>query len=65
MAHKYYGDKSLWWVIAVANNNVTKGSIFPIPGTQLRIPSNIGKILGDLEKIIKVPVFTLKDFFEK
>ena len=38
LAHQYYGDSTLWWYIAKANNmkfnNVT-------PGTVLRIPSSI------------------------
>jgi hypothetical protein len=38
IAYSYYGDSELWWIISVANNNITKGSMFPIPGTQLRIP---------------------------
>ena len=38
IAYSYYGDSELWWIISVANNNITQGSIFPIPGTQLRIP---------------------------
>jgi hypothetical protein len=29
----------------MANNNITKGSMFPIPGTQLRIPADISTIL--------------------
>jgi hypothetical protein len=40
LAYSYYRDVNLWWIIAAANNNVTKGSLFPIPGTQLRIPIN-------------------------
>jgi hypothetical protein len=46
LAYIYYGESELWWVISVANNNVTKGSIFPIPGTQLRIPADLGGILS-------------------
>ena len=45
LAYSYYNDATLWWVIAAANNNVTKGSMFPIPGTQLRIPSDLSAIL--------------------
>ena len=46
LAYNYYRDSELWWIIAVANNNVTKGSIFPIPGTQLRIPGDLNGILN-------------------
>lgn len=46
LAYIYYGESELWWVISVANNNVTNGSIFPIPGTQLRIPADLNGILN-------------------
>jgi hypothetical protein len=45
LAYSYYNDINLWWVIAAANNNATNGSMFPIPGTQLRIPTNINTVL--------------------
>jgi hypothetical protein len=45
LAYSYYKDAELWWVISVANNNVTKGSMFPTPGTQLRIPTNINEVM--------------------
>jgi hypothetical protein len=45
LAYTYYSDSTLWWVISMANNNITKGTLFPIPGTQLRIPTNIGFVL--------------------
>ena len=44
-AFVYYGDSTLWWVIAMANNNITKGALYPAPGTQLRIPTNINGVL--------------------
>jgi hypothetical protein len=46
IAYSYYNDAELWWVISIANNNVTNGSIFPQPGTQLRIPININYVLN-------------------
>jgi hypothetical protein len=46
LAFSYYNDSTLWWVISMANNNVTKGSMFPIPGTQLRIPTNLAGVLS-------------------
>ena len=54
IAYSYYNDAELWWVISIANNNVTNGSIFPQPGTQLRIPTNINYVLNlfDAENII-------------
>jgi len=46
LAYSYYRDSTLWWIISMANNNVTKGSLFPEPGTQLRIPTNINAVLS-------------------
>ena len=45
LAYSYYRDSTLWWVISMANNNVTRGSLFPEPGTQLRIPTNINAVI--------------------
>lgn len=46
IAYSYYRDATLWWIIAVANNNITKGALYPAPGTQLRIPTNINSVLS-------------------
>ena len=46
MAYTYYRDSELYWVISIANNNVTKGSLFPIPGTQMRVPTDLNNILN-------------------
>jgi hypothetical protein len=46
LAYSYYRDSTLWWIISAANNNVTKGSLFPEPGTQLRIPTNINSVIS-------------------
>jgi hypothetical protein len=53
LAYKYYLDSEMWWIIAMANNNMTKGSLFPMPGTQLRIPSNINGIIEQFNKFNK------------
>ena len=45
LAYQYYNDSNLWWVIAFANNNITKGSMFPVPGTQLRIPIDLSNVM--------------------
>jgi len=50
LAYSYYGDSTLWWVIAIANNNVTKGALYPVPGTQLRIPTDINSVLQQYEQ---------------
>jgi hypothetical protein len=50
LAYSYYNDVNLWWVISVANNNATNGSMFPAPGTQLRIPTNISSVLSSFNR---------------
>ena len=46
LANSYYNDSTLWWVISMANNNITKGALYPTPGTQLRIPTDINYVLN-------------------
>jgi len=45
LAYSYYNDSTLWWVISMANNNITKGALYPNPGIQLRIPTDINAVL--------------------
>lgn len=45
LANTYYKDPSLWWVISVANSNITFGSMFPEPGIQLRIPTDLTTVI--------------------
>ena len=40
LAQQYYGDSSLWWVIANANGNLDKSSLTPPLGSQIRITAN-------------------------
>jgi hypothetical protein len=53
IAYTYYNDSEMWWIISMANNNMTKGSLFPIPGTQLRIPTNINNIIEQFNQFNK------------
>jgi hypothetical protein len=53
LAYSYYNDISLWWVISMANNNITKGALYPTPGTQLRIPTNITQVIQLFEQYNK------------
>lgn len=50
LAFNFYGETSLWWVIASANS-LSGDSIYLTPGTQLRIPSNVMGILNDYKLI--------------
>tara|TARA_R110000765_G_scaffold210467_2_gene315672 strand:- start:87 stop:389 length:303 start_codon:yes stop_codon:yes gene_type:complete len=45
LSHQYYGDQTLWWIIAVANDLGKHGMIVP-PGIQLRIPTDTSSILS-------------------
>lgn len=49
LAQTYYGDSSLWWVIAKANG--IKGKVILSSRDIIRIPSNISKILEDFKKL--------------
>jgi len=49
IAHTFYGDASLWWVIAKANG--ISGKIVIPSRTTLRIPSNIPKIISNFKKL--------------
>ena len=44
LAYKYYGDPTLWWVIALANG-IGKGRMSIPSGIQIRVPFNINEIL--------------------
>jgi phage tail protein X len=44
LAYKYYGDPTLFWIIALVNN-LGKGRLSVPSGLQLRIPVNINDIL--------------------
>lgn len=39
LALNYYSDITLWWVISRANPSQPNDSLYPTPGSQLRIPS--------------------------
>lgn len=51
LAQQFYGDKSLWWLIPLANNNINKNSLYPPVGIQLRIPSDVNDILFEYKKL--------------
>lgn len=46
----YYKSVEYYWVLIVANN-LPGDSIFVKPGTQLRIPSDLERILADYESL--------------
>jgi len=50
LAHKYYGDETLWWIIAKANS-LRDGKFALSAGQHLRIPQDIDQILAALRTI--------------
>ena len=49
LAHKFYGDVTLWWVIAKANG--LKGKMYAPQNTEIRIPGNVSKVLEDFNNL--------------
>ena len=47
LAHQFYGDSTLGWIIASANN-IHNASFGLVDGTVLRIPKDISQILTQL-----------------
>jgi nucleoid-associated protein YgaU len=45
IAYDFYGDSTLWWTIAMANN-LPGDSMFPPPGMYLRVPQNVADLLS-------------------
>ena len=50
LAHKYYGDVSLWWIIAKANG-LDSAHIGLEMDKQIRIPIDISPILNKLKEM--------------
>ena len=46
LAFKFYGDVSLYWIIARANNLI-KGGLGVEPGIRLRIPTDTESVLNE------------------
>jgi hypothetical protein len=49
IAFDFYGDSTLWWIIAMAND-IPGDSMYPPMGFQLRIPNNSADALNSYEK---------------
>jgi len=50
LAKKYYGDETLWWIIARANN-LPGYKLSTTVNKQLRIPGNISLIMNTLKQL--------------
>ena len=51
LALNYYGDSSLWWIIATANPNIGLSTLVIPEGVQIRIPNNISATINDFRLI--------------
>lgn len=55
LAQQFYGDISLWWIIATGNPEVLSlNSLFIPVGTEIRIPTNISlakSLFNDINRI--------------
>jgi hypothetical protein len=53
LAQDIYGDSSLWWILASANN-LPGDSLVPPIGQQLRIPSDIQSVINNYDSVNKI-----------
>jgi len=51
LANQYYNDKSLWWIISIANPSVTQNTLYPPQGVQIRIPTNITSVINSYNRL--------------
>lgn len=54
LANQFYNDVRLWWVISTANPHIIRRDSYALKtDLEIRIPSNITKILDEFDKINK------------
>tara|TARA_R110000796_G_scaffold16101_1_gene50501 strand:- start:4364 stop:4684 length:321 start_codon:yes stop_codon:yes gene_type:complete len=52
LAFQFYGDVTLYWIIAIANPNIIPFDSLFIPiGSQIRIPQNIAPIIDSYKEL--------------
>ena len=52
IAFQFYGDTSLYWIIAIRNpNKVNFGSLYLTPGSHLAIPQDISGIVDEYRNL--------------
>ena len=49
LAWRYYSNVDYWWIIAAANPELRKDSLYLEPGTQIRIPGDYRSVLDSYE----------------
>ena len=50
LALQYYGDSSLWWVIASSNITIRSGLLVN-PGYQIRVPMSKARVLEEYSRV--------------
>jgi len=54
LAHQFYNDVDLWWVISIANSGIIRRDSFVLEeGLEIRVPSNIESILSSFKNLNK------------
>ena len=56
LALNYYGDSSLWWVIASGNPNIDLMTLVIPEGVQIRIPGNFTQVISEFSLINQLPL---------
>ncbi len=51
LALNYYGNASLWWIIAAGNPNVDLMTLVIPEGVQIRIPGNFSQVVSEFNLI--------------
>lgn len=51
LAYEYYGDATLYWVISAANPPQTYSLLYPVLGTQLRIPFPVDAVIDSFNNL--------------
>lgn len=54
LALQYYNDPTLWWVLSIANANLTQDSYYIPEGSQIRIPANISRIMAQYNALNQI-----------
>jgi hypothetical protein len=52
----FYGDSSLWWIIASANPNIDLMTLVIPEGVQIRIPGNFTQVISEFSLINQLPL---------
>ena len=56
LALNFYGDSSLWWIIASANPNIDLMTLVIPEGVQIRIPGNFTQVISEFSLINQLPL---------